>query len=75
MLCGRSRRDEKWRWRIELYLIAYIMPTVGRRRFVPQAIGYFLYQDYENTDERRAIWQRHLLVNHKLGAIDLLRLQ
>jgi len=51
------------------------MPTAGRRRFVPQAIGYFLYQDYENTDERRAIWQRHLLVNHKLGAIDLLRLQ
>jgi len=56
-------------------LISCIMPTADRRGFVPQAIGYFLRQDYENTDERRAIWQRHLPVNHKLGAIGPLRLQ
>jgi len=31
-------------------LISCIMPTAGRRRFVPQAIGYFLRQDYPNKE-------------------------
>src|SRR6266545_4002208 len=32
------------------HLVSCIMPTAGRRRFVPQAIGYFLRQDYPNRE-------------------------
>jgi len=45
-------------------LISCILPTAARRYFVPQAIGYFLRQDHENADERRAISQLHLPANH-----------
>ena len=31
-------------------LVTCIMPTSGRRRFVPQAIRSFLRQDYTNTE-------------------------
>src|SRR5216683_8146149 len=33
-----------------LPLITCIMPTNNRRAFVPQAIGYFLRQDYPNKE-------------------------
>ena len=31
-------------------LVSCVMPTADRRRFVPQAIGYFLAQDYPNRE-------------------------
>lgn len=31
-------------------LVSCVMPTAGRRRWLPQAIGYFLRQDYPNRE-------------------------
>jgi len=31
-------------------LVSYIMPTYNRRQFVPQAIKYFLRQDYPQKE-------------------------
>jgi len=36
--------------KIEFKLVSCIMPTCNRRRFVPQAIQYFLRQDYPNKE-------------------------
>lgn len=35
---------------MEMPLVSCIMPTANRRRFVPQAIRYFLRQDYPNKE-------------------------
>jgi glycosyltransferase involved in cell wall biosynthesis len=38
------------RWAPDAPLVSCIMPTAGRRAFVPLAIGYFLRQDYPNRE-------------------------
>ena len=35
---------------LEHSMVSCIMPTYDRRKFVPQAIKYFLRQDYQNTE-------------------------
>jgi O-antigen biosynthesis protein len=46
----RPRRAVRREASLDVPLVSCIMPTYNRRRFVPQAITYFLRQDYPNRE-------------------------